>query len=426
MNNKLKAISLSYINAPVQLRELFSFNEQGCKNLLLSLREQFDIQEALVVSTCNRTEVYYTSDIDLNDSIIDYLLTHTEVGAQNLLKNSFVKITDSQQAVKYLFEVSAGLHSQVLGDLQIAGQVKDAYQWCADVNMAGPFLHRLMHAVFYTNKRISQETSFRDGAASVSYAATELIDDVLCSRYNSKILLIGAGDMGEDTAKNLLDFGYHNISIANRTFERSQTLEQKFLPKGKVSILPFNNAFENLSDFDVVISAVQVEAPIITEEHLKLSKAVTHTFFIDLSVPRSVHTNVEKVPGVVLYNIEDFAKKTSEAQQKRLNAIPAVKEIIEDSIQGMNEWVKEMEISPTIHRIKNALETIRQEELARYQKQLNEEQFKMVETITKSIMQKIIKLPALQLKAACKRGEQDAVAEILNELFDLEKQKTHL
>lgn len=405
------------------MRELFSFDEQGCKRLLLDLKEKFDLVEALVVSTCNRTEIYYTSDIDINQQLISHLIQNTEVGSQGDLSEYFNAFSSNESAIKYLFEVSAGLHAQVVGDIQISGQIKDAYQWSADMNMAGPFLHRLMHTIFYTNKKITQETSFRDGAASISYAATELIDDVLNGNKNAKILLVGTGEIGEDTAKNLFSFGYENIALCNRTQSKAVELAAKITQEKQLSIIALENLFSEIKNFDVVISAVQVEAPLINAQLLGNLKIFSHKFFVDLSMPRSIDSNVEKIPGVILYNIEDLNKKTNEAQQKRIASIPQVEQIISEVVGEFRNWSKEMEVSPTIHKIKNALEVIRTEELNRYQKQLSENELKLVDTITKNIMQKIIKLPVVQLKAACKRGEQDTLVEVLNELFDLEKQK---
>lgn len=381
------------------------------------------MNEALVISTCNRTEIYYVSDIDINTDLIDYLIEKTEVGRQGDLKNYFAKIDTNADAVKYLFEVAAGLHAQVVGDIHISGQIKDAYQWAADVQMAGPFLHRLMHSIFYTNKKITQETSFRDGAASISYAATELIDEVLLSNKNARILLIGTGEIGADTAKNLFCFGYTNIILCNRTLARAQELATKIGGDHQLEILPYELLLSHLKYFDLVLSAVQVHTPIINAEKIIDTKVLAHKYFVDLALPRSIDPDVESIAGVMLYNIEDLNKKTSAAQQKRLDSIPDVQALIDEGSFEFLNWSKEMEVSPTIHKIKNALETIRIEELKRFQKQLSVNELKVVEAITKNIMQKIIKLPVVQLKAACKRGEQDSLMEVLNDLFDLEKQK---
>lgn len=321
-----------------------------------------------------------------------------------------------------MFEVSIGLHSQVVGDLQIISQAKDAYQWSADINMAGPFIHRLMHAIFYANKKIVQETNFRDGAASISYAATELVDDVISSNKNAQILVVGTGEIGEDVVKNLIHFGYTNFTICNRTFENAKALAQK-LQINESAILPYDLLFGHIKYFDVIISALQVSEPVFTLEEFKNLKILTHKYFVDLSVPRSIDPKIESIAGIALYNIEDFNKKTSAAIERRKAAVPLVKQIISQSVSDFVNWVKETEVAPVIHKMKESLETIRLTEINRYTKQLTENELKLVHTITKSMMQKLIKLPVVQLKAACKRGDAGNLAEILNDLFDLEKQK---
>lgn len=421
IQEQFKAVSLSFLNTPIAIRELFSFDEFGVKKILLLLKEQFDLQEAIFISTCNRTELYYVSEIDLNDAIIDFFIQNTDIGKQGDIKNYFVKYNQSMATIAYLFEVSVGLHSQVIGDLQMIGQAKDAYQWAADVNMAGAFVHRLMHTVFYANKKIVQQTSYRDGAASISYAATELIDEILIADKNKNILLVGTGEIGEDVAKNLANFGYTNITICNRTLENAQLLAQKlqFSPK---SVLPIEHLWSHIAYFDVIVSAVQVSEPFFTFEKLKDIKILSHKYFIDLAMPRSIEPSIEKLAGINLYNLEDLTKKTTLALERRMAAIPQVKEILHETLHEFASWVKETEVSPTIHRIKSVLETIRTEEINRYNKQLSQNELKAVETITKNMVQKLIKLPVVQLKAACKRGDADNLIEILNELFDLENQ----
>lgn len=422
VENQFKAISLSYQNTPLAMRELFSFDENATKKMLLSLKETFDLEEALLISTCNRTEIYYLSEIDINSQLIDYLVDNSELKNIKNIKSYFKNFTNHIEAVNYLFEVSIGIHSQVVGDLQIISQAKDAYQWSADVNMAGPFIHRLMHAIFYANKKIVQETSFRDGAASISYAATELVDEVISANKNAQILVVGTGEIGEDVVKNLINFGYTNFTLCNRTYENAVSLAGK-LNINSSSILPYDLLFGHIKYFDVIISAVQVQSPIFTTEALKDCKILTHKYFIDLSVPRSVDPKIESIPGIAIYNIEDLNKKTSVAIERRNASIPDVKYIIFQSVNDFTSWVKETEVAPVIHKMKESLETIRLAEINRFTKQLSENELKLVNTITKNMMQKLMKLPVVQLKAACKRGDADSLVEILNDLFDLEKQK---
>ena len=169
MQTKFRAISLSYKTAPVQIRELISLDEESSHRILLKLREFFSLSDALILSTCNRTEVYYSHELDLSTEIIK--LVGLEKGLVDVVNylDYFEIFNEDRQAISHLFRVSMGLEAQVVGDIQISNQVKRAYQTSADLEMAGPFLHRLMHTIFFTNKRIVQETSFRDGAASLSY-----------------------------------------------------------------------------------------------------------------------------------------------------------------------------------------------------------------------------------------------------------------
>lgn len=419
--NHLKVATLSYKTAPLEIREQFSLNESKTKQFLQILRERFDLSEVLVVSTCNRTELYYNFPGSIGRELVHCLCEFSST--TTTAESYFRYIDDSLEATQYLFEVAVGLHSQVLGDLQITHQFKKSYQWSADLHMAGALLHRLMHTVFFANKRIVQETDFRNGAASISYAATELIDDLTQSDEQVKILLIGTGEIGEDTAHNLLSAGYEQFCITNRTLEKAQKLAERLSTEGTVRVLPFERLSEFIADFDVIISAIESSVPVVREEHFESNNVLTHKYFIDLSVPRTISPDIEKIPGCIVYDVEELSVKTTEAQQRRLSALPKVQEILAEALVDFADWSKEMEISPTINKIKHALETIRVEELNRYQKQLTEDQLKMVETITKNILQKYLKLPVIQLKAACKRGESGELSEILNELFDIEKLK---
>ncbi|WP_161889747.1 glutamyl-tRNA reductase [Pontibacter russatus] len=419
MLQNFKAISLSYRKAPLDIRELIALDETSCRLFLQTLKGFIQASDILVLSTCNRTEVYYNADTDHSTEIVK-LLGITK-GIRNISQylDYFTILNEHDDAVQHLFEVSMGLESQVVGDMQISNQVKQAYQWAADNETAGPFLHRLMHTIFFTNKRVVQETSFRDGAASTSYAAIELIEELTADIADPSILVVGLGEIGADVCRNLKDGGFKNVRITNRTQAKAKGLAEEC----GMEVLPFEDIVQGMKAADVIISSVARETPFFTKEMVKRLHVLSFKFFIDLSVPRSVEADVETVPGVLVYNIDAIQNKASEALQLRLNAVPRVKEIIAESIEQFNDWSKEMMVSPTINRLKNALETIRQEEMARYMKKLGPKEAKMMDNITKSMMQKIIKLPVLQLKAACKRGEAETLIDLLNDLFNLENQE---
>ncbi|MFD1142130.1 glutamyl-tRNA reductase [Larkinella insperata] len=430
MHEIFKSISLSYKTAPLAVRELIALNEDESKQFLIKLREFFGASEALVLSTCNRTEIYYISNQNLNQEVARLLLAEKGITSSDEYLPYFHFFDTQATAVRHLFEVCTGLHSQVVGDMQIPNQVKHAYQWSADLDMAGPFLHRLMHTIFFTNKRVAQETSFRDGAASVSYAAVELIEELVgnngcpyLAEHGSaapSILVVGLGEIGADICENLAARKLNRITLCNRTRSKADALAEKH----SFRVADFADLTQEIAKADVIISSVLVERPMITAELLSDLNSLTFKYFFDLSVPRSIDVNVEQVPGVLLYNIDQIRTRADEALSRRLASIPQVEAIIDQSIADFNDWSREMTVSPTINKFKNALEQIRKEEIARHLKHMTAEESEKVEKITRSIMQKIMKSPVLQLKAACKRGEADTLIDVLTDLFDLEKQPT--
>ena len=423
MISNFKSISLTYRKAPLEIRERVALKETECKSLLQKIRDFTEISELLILSTCNRTEIYYTSNEDLSSVLIKLLGIEKNIPALIDQIDYFEIYNQQSDAVLHLFEVGIGLDSQVVGDMQIVNQVKYAYQWSADLNLSGPFLHRLMHTIFFTNKRVVQETAFRDGAASVSYATVELAEELLSIQPNANILLVGLGEIGADVCRNFKsNTAFKNITLINRSIEKSEALALEC----NIEYVPFETLWDAVSNADLVISSVAMDQPLFSKEEIQKLSILSHKYFIDLSVPRSVDPKAEELPGIIVYDIDHIQNRSNEALANRLNAIPHVRKIILDSIVAFNEWSKEMEVSPTINKLKNALEQIRKEELSRFVKQLNDEETKKIDEITKSIMQKIIKLPVLQLKAACKRGEADTLIDVLNDMFNLDKQPEHL
>lgn len=385
---------------------------------MLRLRDFFGLSDLLVISTCNRTEVYYAFEQDLNADIARLLLIEKGLTDTDNYLPYFQFFAAHDEAVRHLFEVCVGLHSQVIGDMQIPNQVKQSYQWSADLDMAGPFLHRLMHTIFFTNKRVAQETPFRDGAASVSYAAVELIDELIGDKQNPNVLVIGLGEIGADVCKNLEARNLTNITLCNRTQAKADVLASQY----GFRVADFSNLVDEIRQADVIISSIMRDDPLITPELLRDVNVLTFKYFIDLSVPRSVDSAVEQIPGVLVYNIDHIRNRADEALNQRMAAIPKVEAIITQTVAEFGDWSKEMVVSPTINKLKNALEQIRRDEIARHLKHLTPNESEKIEKITRGIMQKIIKLPVLQLKAACKRGEAETLIDVLNDLFDLEKQ----
>jgi glutamyl-tRNA reductase len=310
----------------------------------------------------------------------------------------------------------------VLGDLQIINQVKSAYQICADLQMAGPFLHRLLHSIFFANKKIVQSTNFRSGAASVSYATKEMVEDLVLDK-TQPVYVLGLGEIGIATVRNLAESGYKNIKVTNRSFDKVAPLIQEF----GIEYVPFENWESGLKNARLVVSGLSGDYIQIKTSHLNISKSFGFQYFIDLGMPRSIDPEIENNQSVILYNIDQIQAKVSDALNLRRASIPQVEEIIAEAQTEFSDWTKEMLVSPVIHQIKGALEQMRQEEMARFLKKANEDQAVWAEELTKNLMQRIIKTHVVQLKAACRRGEAEAgqLSDVLQQIFNLEEPTIH-
>lgn len=416
MSPAFQVLSLSQRIAPLAIREQLALDEAGSRRLLRMLRAVPGLTDALVLSTCNRTEIYYCAGREQSATILDALgqVLGRAVSAHQAAH--FVH-QSGEAATRHLFEVALGLEAQVIGDQQISHQVKRAYQWAVEENTAGPWLHRLLHTVFFTSKRVQQETAFRDGAASTSYAALELVETLTAHLPTPNILILGLGEIGTDVARHFGDSPrFTCVTVCNRTRAKAEALALSH----DLQVLDWADLLPGLQAADVVISSVAAAAPCLMLAQVQQLTVLSHKFFIDLSVPRSVATDVEQVPGVLLYTLDDIADTTSATLARRLAAVPQVRALIAESLADLAQWNREQEISPTIQQLKNALEQLRTEELRRFSKHLNPVEAQRMDELTKSLMQKVLKQPALQLKAACQRGETGPLVQLLTELFDLE------
>jgi len=420
MQIKFRSLSISHKNAPVKIREIISLDERAIHSILLKLKDFFSLGDALILSTCNRTEVYYSHELDLSKEIIKIIGLEKSLPEIVNYLDYFEIFNLDRPAITHLFRVSMGLEAQVVGDIQISNQVKRAYQVSADLNMAGPFLHRLMHSIFFTNKRVVQETAFRDGAASLSYATIELIESLTSNTYQPRILLIGVGEIGEDVAKNMVHLPEAKVKITNRTLSKADRIAAEL----GFEVIPFENCLEAMKEADVIVCSIQKSEPFITKDIIAEFDIPSYKLLVDLSVPRSVETSVEDVPGVILYNVDNIKSKASATLEKRLAAVPKVEEIILESIEEFYNWKKEMMVSPTINKLKSTLEQIRQEELARFLKNSDPKEYAVIDKITKSMMQKILKVPVVQLRAACQKDQAEEMIEFISDLFDLDKVKS--
>ena len=416
MSLAFKVLSLSQRTAPLAVREQLALNEAACRQLLRILRAEPGLSDVLVLSTCNRTEIYYCAEREQAALVLAALGQVLGRAVTEWQAAHFVRLTDAEAATQHLFEVALGLEAQVVGDQQISHQVKRAYQWAVEEDTAGPWLHRLLHTVFFTSKRVQQETEFRDGAASTSYAALELVESLTAHLPNPRILVLGLGEIGTDVARHFGDSPrFAHVTVCNRTRAKAETLATQY----NLQVLDLADLTPGLQAADVVISSVAAAAPCIALARVQQLTVLSHKFFIDLSVPRSVAAEVEQVPGVLLYTLDDIAGTTSATLARRLAAVPHVRALMAESLADLAQWSREQEVSPAIQQLKKALEQLRTEELRRFSKHLSPEEAQRMDELTRSLMQKVLKQPTRHLKAACQRGEPGPLVASLTALFDL-------
>ncbi|ANQ49490.1 glutamyl-tRNA reductase [Flammeovirga sp. MY04] len=414
-----KAIRLSYKNTPLEVRGKLSLSQDDCEQLLKTYQNDERLNELLFVSTCNRTEAYYIADEDISVSLINNICKVKEI-EDTEANQYFESVCDPKDVQNHLFRVAMGLESQVVGDIQISSQVKRAYQWTADHEMAGPYLHRLMHTIFNANKRVQIETEFRDGAASVSYAAVEMLDELTSDINDPKILVVGLGEIGTDAVRNLQNTSISDVTIMNRTFSVAEELASETGYKTR----PFEELWKAAKEADVIISSLPI-ADYFNKENISSLDILAFKCFMDLSVPRSVAENVEEIPGVIVYTVDDINARADKALEKRIKAIPHVEAIIEASLSEFNKRTQEMEFSPIIKGLKNTLEEIRDKEVQKYDSQLSSKEKKQVDKITKNLLNKIMKVPVLQLKATASANKKEGqkMGKIITDLFDIDLEK---
>ncbi|MFY0598481.1 MAG: glutamyl-tRNA reductase [Cyclobacteriaceae bacterium] len=417
-NTELKVVKITHREAEISIREKFSLSKAEREHLYLQLRDVYGIQEALILSTCNRTEVYYVHKHDLGDRIIG-LLSFIDLIHHHQYNDFFTTISDSTDTLRHLYGVAIGLDSQVLGDIQIFGQVKQAYQESVDMGFASGLIHRAMHTLFRAHKQVCEKTCFKDGAASVSYNAVKLLKDENLAQKNDAILVVGAGKMGADACRHLVKLGYTNIHVTNRSEEKSTTLSEEL----NISVLPFEQLFEKLGDYSAIISAIGSAKPVF---HLETSSKLTHHLqVVDLCNPRSFSEEFIDNHVSSYFDIDFIGSLTEETLDRRKAETSKVALIIDENLAELSTWVDYQNQTKGIKKFKETLETLRKEAMSEYLRKSDPTQTEMMEDLSRSIIQRIVKLPVLQLKQVCERERVDQLGESLNELFNLEYHENH-
>ena len=422
MKSEILVIGLNHITAPVEIRERITFPGDESGQVTRSILGVEGIQEAVIVSTCNRSEVITAAeDIEAaSERLIHFMARLHVVDPETLCEFLYVKA--GEDAVRHVFRVSSSLDSMVLGEPQILGQVKEAYSRAANAGATGPILNRLMHRAFFSAKRVRTETGIGLAAVSVAYVAVELAKKILGELREKSIMIVGAGEMAELAARHLSDQVEKSLIVFNRTYETACSLARQL--RGRAA--PMERLNEGLIEADVVITSTGSCEPLISEDQIKnvmRRRRFRPIFLIDIAIPRDVEPSVNSIEGVYLYNIDDLQTVVQENLGERRHEAEKGEAIVELEVEKFMKWTKTLHSTPTIIALKEKLETIRTGELARLNgklSDLSQEEREIVELITRSIVNKIAHDPISFLRKTGLTSKQNMYLDVVQRLFRLD------
>jgi glutamyl-tRNA reductase len=415
---------MNHETAPVELRECLAKDPTHADRALAMMRELSCIKEGLFLSTCNRVEALVTTEQpeEAKRSVMTVLCRLGGTPSEGLCSSLFTY--EGQDAVRHVFRVASSLDSMVVGEPQILGQIKEAYSNATKEKTTGVILNRLLHRAFHTAKRVRTETGISDAAVSVSYAAVELAKKIFYDFKGKKVLLIGAGEMAELAARHLLSQGVSAITVANRTFQKAVEVALSF----KGIPVSFEEIGAQILEADIIISSTAAPGYVITHDQVKGSMKKRRNrplFFIDIAVPRDVEPAVNDVENVYVYDIDDLKGIVQVNIGQRQGEAVKAERIVEEEVIKFEQWLKTLEVVPTIVSLKEKAETIRQAELKKSLSslgELNPSQIKSLETLTLSITEKILNDPILFLKQKADRPLGKTYLDTARRLFRLDRE----
>jgi glutamyl-tRNA reductase len=418
-------IAINHHTAPVDLREALHLNENEVRAVISEFKGNL-FTEGLIISTCNRTEIYGVpakKDITQKD-IIKFLLNKKEV--INIKEENF-RLYSSKEALGHLFEVISGIDSMLIGDNQIYKQVKDSFMISEEMQFCGFLMKRLFDHAVKVGKRAIHETEISEGAVTVSYAAVQLIEKIFSGLTKKSALVIGAGETGEIAAKHLREKHIGRLVITNRTIERAEKLATGL----NAEILPYSTYKNSLHEFDIILSATSAETYILTKEDLSAAmkrRNYSSLVLMDIAIPRDVDPRVKDLDYVFYHDIDALNIIVEQNLQKRRFEIPKVKEIIREELESFISWYSSLEASPTIKILRDTFENIRAEEVEKNINRFSPEDREKLEVITKRIINKLLHNPTIELKKMMEENgsgpaETARKISIIREIFGIDNQQ---
>jgi glutamyl-tRNA reductase len=420
---KLAITGLNHKTAPVEVRERLAFDERALPDAFRDLKSQDGMDEALILSTCNRVEVAVTTgdDADPQPQLLAFLSRSGHIEPQVLAQHLYHY--EGREAVRHLFRVAASLDSMVVGEPQILGQMKAAYAQAKAHGGVGGFLDNVLTRAFSVAKRVRTQTEIGQSAVSVSYVAVELAREIFGSLTGKKVLIVGAGKMSELAARYLHRSGAAQIFVTNRTHDRAVEMAQVF----KGAVVEYNRFAVMLPEIDIVITSSGAPHYILYKQEVKRVIELRRNrpmFLIDIAVPRNIDPSVNDLENVFLYDIDDLQKVVDRNRQGRRQHAEQAEEIIAEEVDRTLTRLKAREATPVIVRLQEQLEHLRQAEVERLRSRFGEltpQQEEALDALTRGIMAKIAHAPIAELRKQA--GEPDGVqaVELIRRVFRLEE-----
>ncbi len=424
--NQLVSVGTSHHVAPIEFREKLAFSEEQLIEFLQRLRESDQVQEAVILSTCNRVELYAIAHSVRNADaaakmLVEFLAQYHQMSVESLKKWCYLH--HNFGTVQHLFRVTASLDSMVVGESQILGQVKASYNRSRAAGAVGTVLNRLFTKAFSVGKRVRSETTITAGAVSISYAAVELAKKIFNTLEGKTVAILGAGEMSELTAKHLVANGVSKVIVANRTYARAVKVAEKF----NGTPLAYDSNLDFLMEADIVISSTDAPHYLINRQPLAdimRRRRHRYMFLIDIAVPRDIDPDVSKVDHAFLYNIDDLeAVVASNLQDRQQEAVQAERIVAEEAKRFYNQ-LQVFQVNPTIKAIHQQFQQVADTELQAcfYKTALSDQQEAAVASMTQAIVKKLLHHPMQNLRCAVNDGDADHAqyVQALQELFELD------
>ena len=408
---KLTLAGVSHHRAPIELRERVALDLDACR----ALAHRLD-GEAVVLSTCNRTELYLAREEHADDEAVDALAQLAGDRADDLAA-ALYRLRDEAAAL-HLFRVAAGLDSLVPGEGEILGQVRAAFE----AGATGPFLDRLFRQALHTGKRVRMETAINESPASVPSAAAALAQQVFGDLSGHRVLLLGAGKISESAARNLRTRGAEIAVVANRTLAHGEDLARKLGARA----LALDAVATELERADVIVSATSASELVLSRESVAAALRARKgrpLLLLDLAVPRDLDPAINELDGCFLYDVDDLEAVVTETLSGRRGEAARAEQLVAGEADRFREWQASLDIVPTIASLRALAEEIRDRELLKAGGRLSERERKHIESVTSQIVAKLLHLPTIRLKEAAAAADGVVYADVVKHLFGLEEEE---